>query len=156
MSDSLRPHGLEHARLPCPPLSPGVCSNSCLLHPWCHPTILFSVALFTSCSQFFQASGSFSISELFPSGGQSIGASASVLLGLISFRIDWFDLLEGLSRVFSSTTIQRHRFSSAQPSLWSNFHIYMWLLKKKHSFYLYGPLPTKWCLCFVILCLGLS
>ena len=147
---------LQHAKPLCPPLSPRVCSDSYPLSWRCYITISSCANLFSSLLQSFPASGSFPVSRLFISVGQSIGASASVLLGLISFRIDWFDLLEGLSRVFSSTTIQRHRFSSAQPSLWSNFHIYMWLLKKKHSFYLYGPLPTKWCLCFVILCLGLS
>ena len=86
------------ARPPCPSLSPGVCSNSCLLSQWCHPTISSSVIPFSSCLQSFPASGSFPVSQLFVSGSQSIGASVSgsVLLvnsGLISFRIDWFDLL---------------------------------------------------------------
>ena len=70
-------HGLQQARLSCPPLSPGVCSNSCPLSQWCHPTISFSVAPFSSCPQSFSASGSFPMSQLFASGGQSIGASAS-------------------------------------------------------------------------------
>ena len=77
VSDSLRPRGLQHARLPCPSLSPGVCSNSCQLSRWCHPTISSSVVPFSSCPQSFPASGSFSMSWLFASGGQSIGASAS-------------------------------------------------------------------------------
>ena len=77
VSNYLRPHGLQHARLPCPSLSPGVCSNSCSLSWWCHPTISSSVAPFSSCLQSFPASGSFPSSWLFTSGGQSIGASAS-------------------------------------------------------------------------------
>ena len=112
--DSLRPHGLQHARLPCPLLSPRVCSNSCPLSWWCHPTIPTSTAHFSSCPQSFLTSGSFPVSRLFPWGGQSIGASASVLPMNIQ---DWFplglsDLIsllsKGLSRVFSSTTIWKH------------------------------------------------
>ena len=90
MFDFLRPHGLQHARLPCPP-SPRVCSKSCPLSWWYHPTISSSVGPF-SCLQSFSASGSFPVSQLFTSGGQSIGASASAT-GLISFRNDLFDLL---------------------------------------------------------------
>ena len=94
MSHSLWPHGLQHARLPCPSLSPGAYSNSCPLSQWCHPTISSSVVPFSSCLQSFPASGSFPVSWLFTSGGQSIGASASnECSGLISSRIDWFDLL---------------------------------------------------------------
>ena len=98
VSDSLWPHRLQHARLPCPLPTSRACSNSCPLSWWCHPTISFSVVPF-SCLQPFPASGSFLMSGFFVSGGQSIGASAwaSVLPneypGLISFRIDWFDLL---------------------------------------------------------------
>ena len=138
LSDSLRPHGLQHIRLPCPSLSPGVCSNSCPLSQWCHPTISSSVACFSSCLQSFPASGSFPMSQLFTSGGQSIGVSASAsvlpmniqgwfpieLTGLISLQS------KGLSRVFSNTTVQKHQFFSAQPSLWSNSHICTWLLEK--------------------------
>ena len=79
MSSSLRPHGLQHARLPCPSLSPGVCSNSCPLSRWCHPTISSSVIPFFSCPQSFPASESFWMSQLLASGGQSIEASPSVL-----------------------------------------------------------------------------
>ena len=79
MSDSLRPHGLQHARPPCPSPTPGVYSNSHPLSQWCHPTISSFVALFSSCPPSFPASGSFQMSQLFMSGGQSIGASASVL-----------------------------------------------------------------------------
>ena len=78
MSNSLWPHGLEHARPPCPSPTPGVYSNSCPLSRWCHPTISSSVVPFSSCLQSFAASGSFQMSQLFASGGQSIGASASV------------------------------------------------------------------------------
>ena len=77
VSNSLQPHGLQHARLPCPSLFPGVCSNSSLLSQWCHPTITSSVTPFSSCPQSFPASGSFSSSWLFASGGQCIGTSAS-------------------------------------------------------------------------------
>ena len=111
MSDSLWPHGLQHARLPCPSPSPGVYSNSCPLSRWCHPTILSSVVSFFSCLQSFPASGFFLMSRLFASGGQSIRASASILPINIQ---DWFPLgltglislkSKGLSRVFSDTTV---------------------------------------------------
>ena len=100
MSGSLRPHGLQHARLPCPSLSPEVYSDSCPLSQWCHPTISSSVAPFSSCLQSFLASGSFPTSWLFPSGGQSIGASASAsvppmhIQGWFPLGLDWFGLLE--------------------------------------------------------------
>ena len=92
MSDSLRPHGLQHAR------PPGVHPNPCPLSRWCHPTISSSVVPFSFCPQSLLASGSFPMSQLFTSGGQSIGVTAStsvlpVLPGLISFRMDWLDLL---------------------------------------------------------------
>ena len=96
MSYSLQAHELQHIRLPCPSLFPGVCSNSCPLSWWCRPTISSSVTPFFSCSQSFPTSGSFPVNWLFTSGGQSIGASASVfqwIFRLISFRIDRFDLL---------------------------------------------------------------
>ena len=136
MSDSLRPHGLQHIRLSCPSPSPGACSNSCPLSRWCHPTILSSAIPFSSCLQSFPASGSFLMSWLFASGSQSIGASTSVLLMNIQ---DWFPLgltdfislqSKGISRVFSKTTVQKHQFFGAQPSLWSNSHIQTWLLEK--------------------------
>ena len=82
-------HGLQQARLSCPPLSPGVCSNSYPLSQWCHPTIAFSVAPFSSCPQSFSASGSFPMSQLFASGGQSIGASASASVLPWIFRVDF-------------------------------------------------------------------
>ena len=99
VSDSLRPHGLQHTRPPCPP-TPGVHSDSCPLSRWCHPTISSSVVPFSSHLQSFPASGSFQMSQLFSSGGQSIGASASASVlpmniqdWFISFRMDWLDLL---------------------------------------------------------------
>ena len=98
MFNSLQLHGMQDARLPCPSPSPGVCSNSCPLSQWCHPTILSSVVPFSSCLQSFPTSGSFPMSRLFASGGRSIGASASSsvfpmsIQELISFRVDWFDL----------------------------------------------------------------
>ena len=96
--DSLRPHILQHTRLPCPLLTPRACSNSCSWSRRCHPTVSSSVIPFSSCLQSFPASGSFPMSQFLTSGDQSIGvsASASVLpmnTGLISFRMDWFDLL---------------------------------------------------------------
>ena len=120
MSDSLQPHGLQHARLPCPSLSPGVCSNSCPLNWWCHPTISSSVAHFSFCPQSFPASGLFPMSQLFASGGQSIGASVSASASVLPMNIQgWFPLgltgsisllSRGLSRVFFSTTIKKHQF----------------------------------------------
>ena len=138
MSVSLWPHGLEHARVPCPSPTPGACSNSCPSSRWCHPTISSSDIPF-SCPQSFPASGSFPMSRLFTSGGQSIGTSASVLpmniqgwfpLGLTG----WISLLsKGLSRVFSNTTVRKHRFFHAKPSFWSNSYIRTWLLKKTRA-----------------------
>ena len=89
VSDSFWSHGLQHTRLPCHSESPGVCSNSCPLSRWCHPTISFSVIPFSSCLQSFPASGSFLMSRVFPSGGQSIGASASASVLPIDFLYNW-------------------------------------------------------------------
>ena len=136
MSDSLRPHELQHCRLPYPSLSPWLCSNSCPLSQWCHPSISSSVVSFSSCPQSFPASGSFPVSQLFTSGGQSIRASASVLPMSIQgwFPLGWTDLVsllsKGLSRVFSNTTVQKCQFLGTQPYLWANSHIYIWLLEK--------------------------
>ena len=99
MSDSLRPHGLQHTRLPCPSPTPVACSNSCPSSWWCHPIISSSVVPFTSCLQSLPALGSFPITPFFISGGQSIGSfsfsisPSSEYSGLISFRIYWLDLL---------------------------------------------------------------
>ena len=97
VSDSLQPHGMQHARLTCPSPTPGACSNSCPSSWWCHPTISSSGIPFSSHLQSFPASGSFQMSQFFLSSGQSIGTSASASvhpmnIQLISFRIDWFDL----------------------------------------------------------------
>ena len=109
VSDSLWSHGLQHARLPCPSLTPGACSNSCPLSRWCHPTILSSVVPFSSCPQSFPASGFFPMSQLFTSVGQSIGVSASASVLPMNIQ-DWFPLgwtgwislqFKGLSRVSS-------------------------------------------------------
>ena len=138
VSDSLQAHGLQHNRLPCPSPSPGACSNSSPLSWWCHATISSSVVPYSSCPQSFPASGSFPMSRLFASGGQSIGASASVLPMNIQ---SWFPLgltslisllSKGLSRVFSSTTFQKRQFFSTQSSLWSTHgpDIHIWLLGK--------------------------
>ena len=138
MSDSLWPHGLQHARPPCPSLSLRACSNSCPLSWWCHPTISSSVVPFSSCLLSFPASGSFPMSRLFMSGSQSIGASASAAVLPVNIQ-DWFPLgltgcislqSKGLSRVFSRTTVRKHQFLGVQHSLWSNSHIHTWLLEK--------------------------
>ena len=140
VSDSLWPHGLQHASLLCPSSAPGACSNSCLSSRWCHPIILFSVVLF-SCLQSFPASGYCLMSQFFPTGGQSIGASASALVLPMNIQ-DCFPLgltglsslqSKGLSRVFPDTTVQNHKFFSTQLSLWktlTSIHDY-W---KNHGF----------------------
>ena len=91
MSNSLWPHGLQHARLPCPPPTPEACLNPCPSRKWCHPTISSSVIPFSSCPQSFPASGSFQMGQLFASGGQSIGVSASASVLPINIQ-DWFPL----------------------------------------------------------------
>ena len=141
MAHSLQPHGLcdpTHTRCPCPSLSPRVCSDSSRLSRWCHPNMSSSVAPFSSCPQSFLAKGSFPISQLFSSGGQSIGDSASASVLPVNIQ-DWFPLgstglislqSKGLPRVFSSTITWKHQFFGAQPPLWSNSHIHTWLLEK--------------------------
>ena len=140
MSNSLQPHGLQHTRVPCPSPTPKEHSNSCPLSWWCHLTISSSVVPFSSCLQSFPGSGSFPVSQLFTSGAQSIGALVSVpsneCSGLISFRIDWFDL-PAVQRTLKNL-LWHHKFESInflalKPSLWSNSHIHTWLLKN-HSF----------------------
>jgi len=127
-------HVLKHTRLPCPPVSSGVCSNSCPLLKFI--TISSSDAPFSFCLQSFPVSRSFPVSQLFTSGSQNIGASASVLpmniQGWFSFGLTGLISLKskGLSRVFSSSTIQKHRFVGSQPALWSYSHIHTWLLEK--------------------------
>ena len=138
MSESLWPHGLQHAMLPCPSLTRGACSNSYLSSQWCHPTIYSSVIPFSSCLQSFRVSGSFIMSQLFTSGDQSIGASASASVFPVNiqdwFPLGWIDLIllqsKGLSRIFSSTSVQKHQFFATYLSLWSSSHIHTWLLEK--------------------------
>ena len=119
------PHGLQHARLPCPSPTPGACSNSCPSSQWCHSTISSFVIPFSSCLQSFPASGSFPMSQFFASGGQSIEASASALVPPMNIQ-DWFSLgltglislqSKGFSRIFSNITVQKHQFFSTQLSL---------------------------------------
>ena len=125
VSDSLWPHGQQDARLLCPSATPGAYSNSCPSNWWCHPTISSSVVPFSSCPQSFPASGSFPMSQLFTSGGQRIGVSASTSVLPMNTQ-DWSPLgwtgwislqSKGLSRVFSNTTVQKHQFFGAQLSL---------------------------------------
>ena len=125
MSNSLWPNGLQHVRPPCPSPTLRVYSNSCPLSQWCHPTISSSVIPFFSWFQSFPASGSFPMSQLFASGGQSTGVSASTSALPVNTQ-DWFPLgwtgwislqSNGLSRVFSNTTVQKHQFFSTQLSL---------------------------------------
>ena len=145
MPNSLWPHGLQHARLPSPSLSPGVCSNSCPWSQWCHPTISSSSVRFSFCLQSFPTLGSFQMSWIFASGGQSIGASASTSVLPVDIR-DWFPLgwtswislqTKGLSRIFSNPTVQRHHFFGTQPSFWSSSHIH-----------------TCYCCCYIALVLS--
>ena len=123
VSSTLQSHGLQHARPPHPSQTPGVYSNSCPLRWWCHPTISSSVVPFSSCPQSFPASGSYQMSQLFTSGGQRIGVSASVLPMNTqdSSPLGWTGWIssqsKGLSRVFSNTTVQKHQFLGAQLSL---------------------------------------
>ena len=131
MFDSLQAHGLQHAWLPCPSPAPRACINACASSWWCHPTMSSSVTPFSSCLQSFPASGSFPMSQFFASLGQSIGVSASASVLPMNIQgwspLGWTGLIslqsKGLSRVFSSTTIQKHQFFSNKPYLWSNSHI---------------------------------
>ena len=160
MSNSLWPHGLQHARLPCSSLRPRVCSNSCPLSQWCHSTISSSFVLFSFFLLSFPESGYFPMSRLFASGGLSIGASASSSVLPMNVQ-DWFPLgltglisllSQGLSSIFC-TTFQKHQFFSTQPlrgPVLTSVHDY-W----KNQFCLYGPRLAKWCLCFLICFLGL-
>ena len=122
MSDSLRPHELQCSRPPCPSLTPRVHPNPCPSSWWCHPTISSSAVPFSSCLQSFPASGSFPMSQLFASGGQNIGVSASKSVLPMNTQ-DWYPLgwtgwislqSKGLSRVFSNTTVQKHQFFGAR------------------------------------------
>ena len=150
MSHSLQPHGLQHTRLPCPSLSPRVCPNPCPISWWCHPTISSSIVPFSSCLQFFSASGSFPMIWFFASSDQSIEASASAWVLPMNIQ-DWFPLgltalifllSKGLSRGISSTVVWRHQFFGTQPFLLSNSHSCTWLMEKP-KLRLYEPLLAK-------------
>ena len=138
MSDSLQPHEPQHARPPCPSPIPRVHPNPCPLSRWSHLTISSSVVPFASCPQSFPALGSFQMSQIFTSGDQSIGVSASTSVPPMNTQdgsplgwTGWISLQsKGLSRVFSNTTVQKHQFFSAQLSLQSNSHIHTWPLEK--------------------------
>ena len=161
ISDSLRPHGLQHTRPPCTP-TPRIYLNSCPLSRWCHPTISSSIVPFSSCLQSFPASGSFPRSQFFTPGGQSIGVSASTS-DLPRNIQDWFPLgwtgwislqSKGLSRVFPNITVQKHQFF-----FWcSAFFILQlsppYMTSGKPQLWLDGHLLAKQCLQFLICCLG--
>ena len=130
--NTLWPHELQHARVPCPSPTPRACSNSCPLSQWCHPTISSSVIPFSSCPQSFPASGSFQMSQLFTSGGRSIRVSASTSVLPMNIQ-DWFPLgLTGLISLLSKDSQE----SSPTPgfsthlSLYINSNIHVWLLEK--------------------------
>ena len=127
-------HEPQHARFTCPLPAPRAYSNTCPLCQWCHPTISSSVIPFSSCLQPFPASGSSQMSQLFTSGGRSIGVSASTSVLPMNTQ-DWSPLgwtgwislqSKGLSRVFSNTTVQKHQFFCTQLSLESNSYIHTW------------------------------
>ena len=155
---TLRPHGLQSTRPPCPSPTPRVYANSCPLSWWCHPTISSSIVPFSYGLQSFPASGSFPMNQFFASGGQSTGVSASASVLLMNIQ-DRFPLRltslislqsKGLSRVSTSTTVWKHQFFRAQPAP-TSIHDY-W---KNHSFE-HPDLCQQSCLCFLIHCLDLS
>ena len=161
MLDSLWPHGLQHAKPPYPSPSPGACSNSCLLRRWCHPTIWPSVVPFFSCLLSFPASGSFPMSLHFISGGQSIGASVSVLLMNIQgwFPLGWTGWISLQFRGLSKSLLQHH--SSKASILWcSAFFIvqlsHPYMTTRKTIALTIWTFVGKVCLCFLICCLGWS
>ena len=138
VSDSFRPHELQHARPPCPSPAPGIHQNSCPSSRWCHPAISSSAVPFSSCPQSLSALGSFPISQLFTWGGQSIGGSASASVLPMNTQdwspsgwSGWISMQsKGLSRVFSKTRVQKHQFFGAQPSSQFNSHMHTWPLEK--------------------------
>ena len=150
MSDSLWTCGLQHARPSCPSPIPGVYSNSCPSSQRCHTTISTFVIPFSSHCLSFPASQSFPMRQLFASGGQSIGVSASASVLPMNFQdwfplglTDWISLLsKGLSRVFFNSKVQKHQLFGSQPSLWPNSHIPTRLLEKP-QLWLDGPWLAK-------------
>ena len=163
MSDSLWPHGLEHARLPCPSPTPGVYSNSCPLSRWCHPTIPSSVIPFSSCLQSFPASGSFQMNQLLALGSQSTGVLAFSISpsnehsGLISFRMDWLDLL-----AVQGTLKSLLQYHSSEASILRCSDIF--IVQRSHPYMTTGKTIAltrqtfvgKVMSCFLICCLGWS
>ena len=162
-SPTLWPHGLQYGRPPCPSWYPGVCSHSCRLSQWCYLTISFSATLFSFCLQssvfpsirvFSHESALHIRSPKYWNFSFNINPS-NEYSGLISFRVDWFDLL-AVQRTLKSL-LQHHSLKAS--ILWHPAffmiqlsHLYMtW----KPQLWLYGPLLAKWCLCFLIHCLGL-
>ena len=144
---TLQPCGLQHARLPCPPLSPRVCSNSCPLSQWCYLPLLPPSPF---CLQSFPVSGSFPMSWLFVSAGQTVVITASVSVLPMNIQ-GWFPLgltglisllFKRLSRVFSRTTVRKHQFFSAQPSLWSSSHICVGGVSGQFPWVLSTPAPA--------------
>ena len=161
VSDSLRPHESQHTRPPCPSPTPGVYPNSCPSSQWCHPAISSSVVPFFSCPQSLPASGSFPMSQLFASGGQSIGVSASASVLPMNTQ-DWPPLgwtgwlslqSKRLSRVFSNTIVQKHQFFGTQLSSFQLSHPYMttgktialtrWTFVGKVTSLLFNMLPRR-------------
>ena len=137
-SPTLQSHEPQHTRPPCPSPTPGVHPNPCLLSQWCHSTLSSSVVPFSSCSQSFPASGSFQMTQLFASGDQSIGVSASTSVLPMNIQdwslfgwTGWISLQsKGLSRVFFNTPVQKHQFFGDQLSSESNSHILTWPMDK--------------------------
>ena len=163
MSSSPWPHGLQHARLPCPSPSLRICSNSCLLSQWCHPAISSSDTLFSFCSQSFPASGTFPMSRLSSLDEENTGVSTSASVLTTSIQ-GWFPLrltglisllFKGLWGIFFSTIVRRHRFFGVTPSLPSSSHNRTWPLGRPQP-WLYRPLSAEWCLCFSAHCVGFS
>ena len=161
MSNTLRPHGPQHASPPCPSPTPRVCSNSCTLSRWCHPTISSSVIPFSSCLQSFPASGSFLMSQFFTSGGQSIVVSASASVLPMNIQ-GWFPL--GLTDLFAVqgtlNSLPQHH-SSKESILWcSSFFIvqllYPYMTTGKTIALTRQTFVDKQCLCFLICCLSWS
>ena len=159
VSKSLRPHGLQHTRPPCPSPTPGVCPHSRPLSGWCHPTISSSVVIpSSSCLQSFPSSGSFPMSRLlimWPKYWSFSISPSNEYSGLTSFRMDcWIYMLsKGLSRVFSNTTAQKHQFFGTQFSFWSIFMIWLynftWMLFESNFFEVF--LKNYFWLCWVFI-----
>ena len=142
MSASLRPHGLQHSRPPCPSPTPGVHPNSCLLRWWCHPTTSSSVIPFYSCLQSFPASGSFQMSQFFASGGQSIGVSASASVLPMNIQ-DWFLRWTGWISL-QSKGLSRVQHHSSKPSI--PWHSAFFIVQFSHPYMTTGKTIalTRW------------